>query len=227
MEKIKIKSTSNIAKKSKGYESDEIWVTEFNQEEALKFREKVMAFSEEDPTQPVVIRINSYGGEVDSLAMMIETMDEIPNPIVTVVEGTAMSCGAVLLSHGDLRWCGKHSRVMVHEVSTGMSGDVHDVHADAVESKRLNKWFLGLLAKNCNISGGYEGLRKVIKSRDGRNMYMSADDALAFGIVDAVGVPKVNPHVLFDLNTIPSKTFLLNKGVTKTAKKKRTKPNRK
>jgi len=56
---------------------------------------------------------------------------------------------------------------------------------------------------------------------------MSADDALAFGIVDAVGVPKVNPHVLFDLNTIPSKTFLLNKGVTKTAKKKRTKPNRK
>jgi len=213
-------------KKSHSGNDNEIWVVDFDQQSALEFREKVIGQSEEDPTQPIVIRINSYGGEVDSLAMMIETMDEVPNPIVTVVEGTAMSCGAVLLSHGDLRWCGRHSRVMVHEVSTGMSGDVHDVHADAVESKRLNKWFLGLLAKNCNIKGGYEGLRRVIKERDGRNMYLCADEALAFGIVDAIGVPKVNPHILFDLNTIPNKSFLLNEGVAKTTKKKRkNKPN--
>ena len=61
---------------------------------------------------------------MDCLASMIETMDEVPNPIITVAHGMAMSCGAVLLSHGDIRFVGKNSRIMVHEVSGGRAQHV-------------------------------------------------------------------------------------------------------
>lgn len=134
---------SNVKLKMPKSDSDEIWVIKFDEESAQEFREQVIRASRNDPTQPIVVYIDSYGGLVDSLAKMIETMDEMPNPFITVCMGKAMSCGAVLLSHGDIRWCGKHSRVMVHEVSSGTQGDVNDMKADAQEADRLNKWFMG------------------------------------------------------------------------------------
>jgi ATP-dependent Clp protease protease subunit len=105
--------------------------------------------------------------------------------------GKAMSCGAILLSHGDIRYCGPNSRVMIHEVSGASWGDVHDVHNDAVETVRLNEHFLGLLAANCGIKNGYKGLRKLIKDRDGRDIWLDAKAAHAFGIVDYVGIPRI------------------------------------
>ena len=188
---------------------DEIWVTEFTEKAALEFRDKVVNLAAENPTQPIVVYIDSYGGMVDSLATMIETIDEVPNPVITVAMGKAMSCGAILLSHGDVRWVGKHSRVMIHEVSSGTIGDVHDMHSDALEAKRLNKYFLGLLAKNCGIKGGYDGLRKIIKERDGRDIYLNADDAVEFGIADAVGTPQVRSYQAFDIGTTPVKESLI------------------
>ena len=186
-------------------DSDEICVTDFTAEAALEFRDKVMEAAENDPTKPIIVYISSYGGLVDALASMIETIDEVPNPIVTVCIGQAMSCGAVLLSHGDIRFVGRHSRVMVHEVSSGTIGNVHDMSSDADEVKRLNKWFMGLLAKNCGIKGGYNALRKMIKNQDGRDRYMNAEEAVKFGIADAVGMPKLSSMKLHQIEATPAK----------------------
>ena len=141
--------------------------------------------------------------------------------------GKAMSCGAILLSHGDIRYCGKHSRVMLHEVSSGAIGDVHDCHNDAQEGLRINKYFLGLAAKNCGIKGGYQGLRKIIKSRDGREIWMDAKASLAFGIVDKIGLPVVTPLILYDLAEVPSKKVKMSENIkrathTKTPIRKKT-----
>ncbi len=192
-------------------DSNEIWVIKFTEDSAQEFRTKVLEKSKESTTEPIVVYIDSYGGYVDSLAKMIETMDEVPNRFITVCMGKAMSCGAVLLSHGDLRYVGRHSRVMVHEVSSWTSGDTHDMHNDAVETKRLNAYFLGLLAKNCNIKGGYDGLRKMIKARDGRDIYLNATESVKFGIADAVGVPKVVSITFHESLTVPEKRRVLDK----------------
>lgn len=173
------------------HKNDEIWVTKFDESSAQRFRDKVLAKARESDKEPIVIHIDSYGGEVDALAKMIETLDEVPNPIMTICMGKAMSCGAILLSHGDIRFIGRHSRTMVHEVSSWTAGDVHDMKSDANETTRLNQYFLGLLARNCNIKGGYEGLRKIIKTRDGRDIYMNAAETVKFGLADKVGVPKI------------------------------------
>lgn len=183
--------------------SGEIWVNKFTEDSATQFRESLLLRSRHDQDVPIVVHIDSYGGYVDSLAKMIETMDEIPNPIITACVGKAMSCGAILLSHGDYRYCGPHSRILIHEVSSGTGGDVHDMHNDATETKRLNKHFMGLLAKNCGIKGGYEGLRQLVKEHDGRDIYLTGDRAVEFGIVDEVGTPTLVPYVGFELVTTP------------------------
>ncbi len=89
--------------------TDEIWVIEFTAESAQEFREKLLEQSKDNPNRPIIVYIDSYGGQVDALAKMISTMDEIPNPIITACVGKAMSCGAILLSHGDIRFCDPHS----------------------------------------------------------------------------------------------------------------------
>jgi ATP-dependent Clp endopeptidase proteolytic subunit ClpP len=205
-------------------DSDEIWVTEFTVESALEFRDKIMEESKDDTSRPIVVYIHSYGGMVDALASMVETLDEVPNPIVTVCQGMAMSCGAMLLSHGDIRFVGRHSRVMIHEVSSGTIGDVHDMANDAQEVKRLNRHFMNLLAKNCGIKGGYDALRKMIKDQDGRERYMNAEQAVKFGIVDAVGMPKLNSMKLFQVEVTPPKEKITkNQPAKKKVKKKKGK----
>lgn len=184
--------------------SQEIWVTKFDEEHAQKFRQAVMDIAKNDPSRPIVIYIDSYGGYVDALAKMIETMDEVPNPIVTACMGKAMSCGAILLSHGDVRFLGRHSRVMVHEVSSGTVGNVHDLKEDVKETVRLNEHFMGLLARNCGFKN-YEELRSVIKEQDGRDRYLTGQEAIQFGIVDAIGLPKIQGKMMFEVAKQPVK----------------------
>ena len=203
--------------------SDELWVTEFTTEAALEFRSDVLEASKDDPTRPVIVYINSYGGSVDALASMVETIDEIPNPVITVAHGVAMSCGAMLLSCGDIRFIGKNSRVMVHEVSAGTIGDVHDMANDAQEIQRVNRHFMNLLAKNCGISGGYNALRKMIKDQDGRDRYMNAEEAVKFGICDCIGMPKLSSMKLFQINVTPQKSKITKNKPTKKTKGKKTK----
>lgn len=223
---------SNITLGNQG-DSDEIWVTKFDEEYAQIFRDKVMKRAKVSHRVPIVVYIDSYGGYADSLAKMIETLDEIPNPIITVCMGKAMSCGAILLSHGDIRYCGRHSRVMIHEVSAGEIGDVHDCLNDAQENMRLNEYWLGVLAKNCGIKGGYDGLRKIVKDRDGREIWMDAKESLAFGIVDKIGLPKVETITLYEILDIPHKKLRIT-GIKRSTyskpivrKKKRTKKTKK
>lgn len=185
--------------------SHEIWVTKFDQEHAQKFRKQVLNASKSDPNKPIIVYIDSYGGYVDSLAKMIETIDEVPNPIITACMGCAMSCGAMLLSHGDVRFLGPNSRVMVHEVSSGTIGNVQDMKEDVKETVRLNEHFMGMLAKNCGFKN-YDEFRAVIKEQDGRDRYLVGKDALDFGIVDALGLPKITARVIYEISKQPMKT---------------------
>lgn len=209
--------------------SEEIWVLEFTQESAQEFRDRLIEESQENPNKPIIVYIDSYGGSVDALAKMIATIDEISNPIITACMGKAMSCGAILLSHGDVRFCDPHSRIMVHKVSASTSGDSEDITNDATEIARLNHYWLSFLADNCNVKGGYNELETQLKSRDGRDRYMTAQDAVAFGIVDIVGYPKINGVAVYEVISAPEKISLKQRAklrleYAKPKPKSKTKP---
>lgn len=207
----------------------DIIVTDFTDKSAIQFREQVLAKSMMDPSTPIVIYISSYGGYADALASMVETIESVPNKIVTVCQGHAMSCGAILLSFGDYRFIGKHSRVMVHEVSGGAIGDAHDVVADAEEVKRLNAYWLGLMAQNCGFAD-YEDFREHLKQRDGRNIWLSAKEAVEFGIADYVGLPDIEPVLMHRVMILPDRQKVQRRQSTHSTKKKvkpRTKAKKK
>jgi len=198
----------------------EIWVIRFDEDSASRFRRQVQAISAIDSNAVIPIYIDSYGGNVDSLAKMLETMDEVPNRFVTICMGKAISCGAVLLSHGDLRFCGRLSRVMVHNISAQSWGDTYSLKADSDETHRMNIQFMGLLAKNCNLT--YSALQEIIKNSIGsKEIWMNAEAAKKFNIVDEVGIPKASCRTEWAFEIPPIKPrFNRDKGTKKKAVKK-------
>lgn len=215
-----------------------ILVNEFTEEMAEEFYRKAWMFSQNNPDAFILIEIDSYGGDAYALIKMIETMNSIPNPFITYCKGKAMSCGAILLSYGDIRFCGHFSRVMIHKVSAGFPsfGDCDDDVEMATETARINDLLLGLLAKSCGLT--LEELHlKIRETTSGKEIWLSAEEAEAFGLVDKIGVPEVKeePQWAIDLHDIKYKRESLipkdakpgKKKTTKRVKKKITKKRRK
>lgn len=172
--------------------NNRIWVTEFNSESAARFTLQVLEEVEKDSAKPIVVFIDSYGGEVDALSTMISVMDSVPNPIVTVAMGKAMSCGAMLLAHGNVRCAAPHARIMIHEVTAGSHGNINDLLTDAKENDRVNKYWMEILAKDC---GKDVNKFKELFRNDRRDIYLTPAEAVEFGLADKVGIPHVQPQM--------------------------------
>lgn len=180
-------------------ESSRIWVHEFDTASAEAFADQVLTISENDRSEPIVVYIDSPGGYIDGLATMISVMDSVPNPFITIVTGHAMSAGAILFSHGDVRCVGPHARIMIHECSGGLHGNAKDVENEARELARLNRYFGGILARNCGKT--FRELEAMYNKR--REIYLSPQQAREFGIADHIGIPLLDRHIGFELKFHP------------------------
>jgi ATP-dependent Clp protease protease subunit len=190
---------------------DDIVVNKFNEEAAKKFRSQVLKRAALDESMPIVVYIDSYGGYIDSLNNMLDTIEQVPNQIVTVCTGKAMSCGAVLLAAGDFRYCGRNSRVMVHQGSSGTGGPIEALQNDVDESKRINKQLMTKIAERCGMT--YTQFKKEMKARlhrdddEARDLYLPPEAALEIGIVDYVGMPVIKPVVMYSIECAPEKKY--------------------
>lgn len=217
-----------------------IVVNKFNEEAVRHFREKVLERASIDQNLPIVINIDSYGGQVYSLLGMLDIIEQVPNPIVTVCVGKAMSCGAVLLSAGNYRFCGRNSTVLVHQASGAAFGPVEFLQNDADEVKRLNKIVMKMLAKRCGktLKDFKEYMKEDLTDLEtgdtARDWFIPADRAKEIGLVDYVGMPNIKPHVMYTIEATKPKEYekapeldilpdKLEEKVKKTTKKKATK----
>lgn len=182
--------------------SEIIWVTSFSVDDAILFQEHLMEQVRRDPYKPVVINISSPGGAVDGLFSMLDSMDAARAlsdnayfSIITVATGQCMSAGAVLLSHGDLRFATPNSRIMLHQVNAGTYGSMPDIDVEYAEIVRLNEKTLTILAANCNYKGTMPKFRELLH----RDKYLSAEQAVKFGLVDYVGYPKIMQKHFYEL----------------------------
>ena len=92
--------------------------------------------------QPVIpVIIDSYGGQVYSLMSMISDIKHSKIPVATIVQGKAMSCGAILFSFGTegYRYMDPDATLMIHDVSSMEIGKVEEIKASAEETERLNQ----------------------------------------------------------------------------------------
>lgn len=191
--------------------NDDIIVNKFTEESAKNFRKKVIHKAMQDQNQPITIYIDSYGGYIDSLNSMLETIEQVPNEIITVCIGKAMSCGAVLLSAGNYRFCGRKSRIMVHQGSSGTGGPIEGLQNDVNESKRLNKQLIEVVAKRCGktLKQFKDEMKKRLHKDDdeARDMYLPAKEALEIGIIDFIGMPHIKQVVAYSIEVAPEKKY--------------------
>lgn len=180
-------TNSLMAPSFPGLNDDPIWVSEFDDKSAKEFVLQLQRQSAKDPTAPILIYIDSFGGSAHGLLTMISAMESVPNQLITVSLGKAMSAGAVLLACGDIRYASPHSSIMVHEMSTWIGGHIDDVNVEHENIIRLNEYIMQLLAKKCKIKSGLAGLKKKLKGV--RDLYLTAEEAVTFGLVDRIGVP--------------------------------------
>ena len=190
---------------------EDIVVNKFNEESAKKFRSQVLKRAAIDESMPILVYIDSYGGYIDALNNMLDTIEQVPNQIVTVCTGKAMSCGAVLLAAGDFRFCGRNSRVMVHQGSSGAGGPIESLQNDVDESKRINKQLMTKIAERCGMT--FAQFKKEMKDRlhrdddEARDLYLPPEAALELGIVDYVGMPIIKPVIMYSIETSSEKKY--------------------
>lgn len=178
--------------------STRIWVHGFGEQDAQRFADAVLNVAETDPHQMIAVYIDSYGGLIDGLTAMLSVMESVPNRFVTICTGKAMSAGAVLLSRGHIRCMGQEARIMIHEASGGVSGNVNDVHADSQELQRLNDQMLAILARNCKKT--VKQLRKLFGGQ--REVYLTPQQAKKFGLIDVVGIPLIQKQVVYSMQCV-------------------------
>ena len=171
-----------------------IRVNKFDEESAAKFSNQMSAAQSTGQTIiPVVI--DSYGGQVYSLMSMIANIKASNIPVATIVEGKAMSCGALLFGYGTsgYRFMDKHATIMIHDVSSGARGKIEEIKADAKEGDRLNQRLYREMAANCGKEP--EFFLNQIHDRSHADWYLDAEEAQSIGLANHLRVPSLKVKV--------------------------------
>ena len=175
-----------------------IRVRNFNEATAKDFSEKMAkAHNTGQPVIPVVI--DSYGGAVYSLMSMISDVQNSELPVATIIQGKAMSCGAIFSTFGamGMRYIDPHATVMIHDVSSGAWGKVEEIKADAKECERLQKKVYHMMAQNCGKPKNY--FLKLIHEKGHADWYLEPDECLEHGLVNHIAVPRFNVDINVDI----------------------------
>ena len=169
-------------------------VNKFDEESADKFTKLVgEAHNTGQPVIPIVI--DSYGGQVYSLMAMIAAIKSAELPIATIVEGKAMSCGAVLATFGEegMRFADPEATVMIHDVSSMDWGKVEELKAGAKEADRLNDKIYTMMARNCGKADDY--FLKIVDKKKHADWFLDAKEAKKHNLVNHLRVPKMTVSV--------------------------------
>lgn len=147
---------------------------------------QILYLNSVDSEKPISIYLNTPGGSVTDGLSIYDSMLYVKNEINTICTGIAASMGAVLLCAGEFghRYSQKHSRIMIHEVSSGQSGKMSDMEDSFKETKKLNAELFNIIALHTGHS--VKDIEEVALRRD---FWMSAEEAKDFGIIDNIFMP--------------------------------------
>lgn len=143
---------------------------------------QLLFLAHQDDKRDIKLYINSPGGSVYDGLAIIDTIDYIKPDVETIGIGLQASMGAMLLSAGTKgkRFALPNSRIMIHQPSSGTQGKITDQEIALKEGVYLKKRLAEIFAKNTG-----KDLKQVEKDMD-RDNWMSATEALKYGIIDKV-----------------------------------------
>lgn len=132
--------------------------------------------------KPIHLVISTYGGSVDEMFSLYDTIKFLPCPIHTIALGKVMSAGVLLLASGvkGKRMIGRSARIMIHPISGGLIGNVFEAMNEMKEFERLQELMTNALLSETNMKK--EEIDKLMKA--GYDCFLTPDQAIQFGIVD-------------------------------------------
>lgn len=143
---------------------------------------QLLFLESEDPKKDIQLYINTPGGSVTAGLAIYDTMQYIKPNVSTICMGLAASMGAFLLAGGAQRkrYALPNSKILIHQVMGGFEGQAADIKIQAEEILRVKEQINKILAKHTG-----RPLSKIEKDTD-RDFYMTAKQALDYGIIDQV-----------------------------------------
>ena len=155
---------------------------EVNDAVASSIVAQLLFLEAEDPQKDIYFYINSPGGVVTSGMAIYDTMNYIRPDVTTICIGQAASMGAFLLSSGakGKRYALEHARIMIHQPLGGAQGQATDIAIQAKEILRMKQELNEILAKNTGQD------IKTIEQDTDRDNFMSAKEAVEYGMIDEV-----------------------------------------
>jgi len=149
---------------------------------------QLLFLESENADKDVQLYINSPGGSVTSGLAIYDTMQFINSEVSTMCIGQAASMGAFLLAGGakGKRYCLPNARVMIHQPSGGSQGQASDIEIQAKEILFLRERMNSIMAEHTGKTAG-----QLAKDTE-RDNFMTAKDALDYGLIDKIQEPRVN-----------------------------------
>ncbi|WAC66115.1 ATP-dependent Clp protease proteolytic subunit [Agrococcus sp. SL85] len=160
-----------------------IWLgEEVRDENANEICAKILLLAAEDPNKDIYLYINSPGGSITAGMAIYDTMQFVPNDIVTVGIGMAASMGQLLLTAGTegKRYITPNARVLLHQPHGGFGGTSSDIQTQA-------QLILDMKKRLAEITASRTGKSVEQVNADGdRDRWFTAQEALEYGFVDHV-----------------------------------------
>lgn len=160
-----------------------IWLgTEVRDENANEIAAKLLLLAAEDPKRDIYLYVNSPGGSITAGMAIYDTMQFVPNDIVTVGIGMAASMGQLLLTSGTKgkRYITPNARVLLHQPHGGFGGTASDIQTQA-------QLILDMKRRLAEITAEATGKTVEQINEDGdRDRWFNAEQALEYGFVDHI-----------------------------------------
>jgi ATP-dependent Clp protease protease subunit len=160
-----------------------IWLgSEVRDDNANAICSQLLLLSAENPDKDIYLYINSPGGSVTAGMAIYDTMQFIPNDVVTVATGLAASMGQFLLSSGTKgkRYATPNARVLMHQPSGGIGGTASDIKIQAELILHMKKVMAELTAEQTG-----QTVETILKDND-RDKWFTATEALEYGFFDKI-----------------------------------------
>ena len=160
-----------------------VWLgSEVRDDNANEICAKILLLAAEDSTKDIFLYINSPGGSITAGMAIYDTMQYVPNDIVTVGIGMCASMGQFLLSSGTKgkRYATPNTRVLLHQPHGGFGGTASDIQTQAELILSMKKQLAAITAEQTGKT-----VEQIMQDGD-RDRWFTADEALAYGFIDHI-----------------------------------------
>jgi len=167
--------------------------TDINEEKVAEVTQALLYLNEtnrmrpdEEEKKPIDFYISTYGGNADDMFALYDIMKQVQKEteIHTIGMGKVMSAGVLLLAGGTpgKRKIGRNCRIMLHSVSSGNQGDLHNLVNEVEAIQELQEMYINCLTQETKMTKSQ--VKKMLERKV--NVYLSAEQAVEYGIADMV-----------------------------------------